>query len=97
MLEILRKRGGITSRRPNSSAQAETDQSPVAPDMYDPVSNRDTGESVMTSEDSRLAFFKSSSSFYECEVFNLPGGSAYCTPTFACPLSDSSHGCQDAC
>ena len=53
MLEILRKRGGITSQGANSSAQEETDQSPVAPDMYDPVSNRDAGESVMTPEDPR--------------------------------------------
>ncbi len=53
VLEILRKRGGITSRRLSSSTQAETDQSPVAPDMYNPVSNRDAGESVMTPEDPR--------------------------------------------
>jgi hypothetical protein len=51
VLEILRKRGGITSRRSDSSAQAETDQTPVAPDIYDPVSNRDASESVMTPED----------------------------------------------
>jgi hypothetical protein len=50
-LEILRKNGGMTSRSSNQSVQGETDQSPVAPDMYDPVSNRDAGESKMTPDE----------------------------------------------
>jgi hypothetical protein len=53
VLEILRKSGGKTSRSSNSNAQAEIIQPPVAPDMYDPVSNRDPGESMMTPEDPR--------------------------------------------
>jgi hypothetical protein len=53
VLEILQKNGGMTSRRSSSNAQAETDPSPVAPDMYDPVTNRDASDSMMTPEDLR--------------------------------------------
>jgi hypothetical protein len=50
VLEVLHKHGGMTSQSSKSSAQAETVQPPVAPDMYDPVSNRDNGDSKMSSE-----------------------------------------------
>ena len=51
-MEILRKHGGITSQRPNSNAQAEMDHSTIAPDIYDPIANREAGDS-MTPEDPR--------------------------------------------
>ena len=51
MLEILRKHGAMTSRSPNSNAQAETDPAPIAPDMYDPIANRDAGDSMVVPED----------------------------------------------
>jgi hypothetical protein len=53
VLEILRKYGGMTSRGPNSNVQTETDQPPIAPDMYDPITNRDAGDSMMITEDPR--------------------------------------------
>ena len=53
VLEILRKHGAMSSRGPDSNAQAETDPMPVAPDMYDPISNRDAGDSIVVPEDPR--------------------------------------------
>ena len=53
VLEILRKHGGMTSRRPDSNVQTETDHPPVAPDMYDPIANRDIDDSMMIPEDLR--------------------------------------------
>jgi hypothetical protein len=53
VLEILSKNGAKMSRRPNSNAQAETDYPTVAPDMYDPIANREAGDSIMTPEDPR--------------------------------------------
>ncbi len=53
VLKILRKHGGMTQRSPNSNAQEKTDQPPVASDMYDSVSNRDPGQSMLTPEDPR--------------------------------------------
>jgi hypothetical protein len=53
VLEILRKHGAMTSRSPNSDAQAQTDPTPVAPDMYDPIANRDAGDSMVIPEDQR--------------------------------------------
>ncbi len=53
VIEILRKNGGMTSRGPDASTQAQTDSTPVAPDMYDPVSNRDAGDITMPPEDLR--------------------------------------------
>lgn len=51
--EILRKNGGITSQQPNSNAQLETDLPAMAPDMYDPITNREAGDSMMPPEDPR--------------------------------------------
>ena len=53
VLEILRKNGGMTSPRPSSNAQTETDNPTVAPDMYDPIANRDADDSMITPEDTR--------------------------------------------
>jgi len=53
VLEILRKNGALTSRPPNSNAQAETDHPTVAPDMSDPIANREVDNYKMTSEDPR--------------------------------------------
>ena len=53
VLEILRKHGALTSRPPSSNAQAETDHPTVAPDMSDPIANREVDNYKMTSEDPR--------------------------------------------
>ena len=53
VLEILRHYGAKTSRRPNANAQAETAHPPVAPDMYDPITNREADDHMMTPEDPR--------------------------------------------
>lgn len=53
VLEIFQKYGGMTARHSGPNTQAETDPSPVAPDMYDPVANRDASDSTMIPEDPR--------------------------------------------
>ena len=53
VLEILRKHGALTSRPPNSNAQAETDHPTVAPDMSDPIANREADDYKMTPEGPR--------------------------------------------
>jgi len=53
VLEILRKNGALTSRPPNSNAQAETDHPTVAPDMSDPIANREADDYKMTPEGPR--------------------------------------------
>ena len=53
VLEILRKNGAMTSRPPNSNAQAETDHPTVAPDMSDPIAKREADDYTMTPEDPR--------------------------------------------
>lgn len=53
VIEILRKHGGLTSRRPSSETQVETDHPPVASDMYDPVANRDAGDFMTPPEERR--------------------------------------------
>jgi hypothetical protein len=53
VLEILRKHGGITSRRLNRNDQAEADHSTVAPDMYDPIANREADDYTITPEEHR--------------------------------------------
>ncbi len=53
VLEILRKNGAMTSRPPNSNAQTETDHPTVAPDMSDPIANREADDYKMTPEDPR--------------------------------------------
>jgi hypothetical protein len=50
VLEILRHYGAKTSRRPDRDAHAETDHPDVAPDMYDPITNREAGDYMMTPE-----------------------------------------------
>ncbi len=51
VLEILRKHEGMTSRSPNSNVQTETDHPAIAPDMYDPIANREIDDSMMIPED----------------------------------------------
>ena len=53
VLEILRKHGALTSRPPNSNAQAETDHPTVAPDMSDPIANREVDDYKMPPEGPR--------------------------------------------
>src|SRR5438874_6680220 len=53
VLEILRKHGALTSRPPDSNTQTETDNPTVAPDMYDPIANRDASDSMVVPEDPR--------------------------------------------
>jgi len=53
VLEILRKNGAITSRRPDPDALAETNHPDAAPGMYDPIANREDDDYKMTPEDPR--------------------------------------------
>jgi hypothetical protein len=53
VLEILRKHGGMTSPRPNSNVQTETDPPAGAPDVYDPIANRNAGDPRVVPEDPR--------------------------------------------
>jgi Heat induced stress protein YflT len=46
--EILRHNGALASQRAAPGVQAETDPTPVAPDMYDPISNREPDDSIIT-------------------------------------------------
>ncbi len=53
VLEILRKHGAMTSRRPNMRMQAEPDYAPVAQDTYSPIANRDSSNPMVPPEDLR--------------------------------------------
>ncbi len=53
VLHILHKYAGITSRDTGTNTQTETNSQAVAPDMYDPVANRDADYSMMPPEDLR--------------------------------------------
>lgn len=53
VLDILRQKGAITSGHPETSAQAETNQSGSAPYMYDSNADHEPGDDMMSPETPR--------------------------------------------